>query len=446
MSWVPKYKYDIFLSYARVDNITVDRKDEHGWVAQFRRHLETALDKRIGRAGAVSIWRDTRAISGNELFDQSIEEAIHNSAVFLALFSNGYRVSEYCNRELRAFFTKAQSDGALVIGGFSRIFNVQLHRLSPYTWPGELEGTSGFVFHDDQDDPEPIDATSELFPNRIRPLVTALHSTLARMWQNQATPDGIESNPGSPTMNGATDVRSRSESSKHPSQVAVPPPAGLRSSVPALKASALHHQNHNRSFFRNSNSDAFPELKAHLDSHGVEKATLFQMSCINERTIIQELWHTRARIELFLSSGSKDFGVNDYQRNRIERFLLDLQNDLFSVRDSPQSGELSIYKYAAPASIRAIVMDDEILTFGPYLYRFRELPFNDGNRRALDVCGRELPLAVLRRGDPDFAPIRKMIVDLKADWKNEGVAKLVATIRHSDRRKPHRDLVDLWRR
>ena len=47
-AFVPGYEYDIFISYAHVDNLTV-RPEEPGWVEQFHKHLEVQLTKHFGR-------------------------------------------------------------------------------------------------------------------------------------------------------------------------------------------------------------------------------------------------------------------------------------------------------------------------------------------------------------------------------------------------------------
>ena len=96
-AFIPGFEYDIFISYAHVDNLAVE--GEMKWVEQFHKQLEIALAKRIGRVGLVKIWRDKR-LEGDQLFDETIQKNIDNSALFLALTSNGYLASDYCKDEL----------------------------------------------------------------------------------------------------------------------------------------------------------------------------------------------------------------------------------------------------------------------------------------------------------------------------------------------------------
>ena len=190
MGWVPGFDHDLFLSYARVDDATVG--DEEGWVTQLRDHLIVALGKKIGRLNAAKIWRDTREIDGNQLFDQTIQDAIRRSAVFVALSSNGYFLSDYCRQELDWFYRTAQSDAVgLLVGDKSRIVNLLLYNISRDAWPKEYGRTSGFAFHDsDEADRagEPSGPSSPRFHAQLAKLAEALCDTLSRMRDRAVAP------------------------------------------------------------------------------------------------------------------------------------------------------------------------------------------------------------------------------------------------------------------
>ena len=184
MSWLPGFEFDVFISYARVDDITADGPDESGWVAQFHRHLDVALAKKVGRLNTVKIWRDVRQIGGNQLFDQTIKDAIQGSALFVALTSNGYLASDYCREELRRFVQKAkQEPSGLALGDDSRIFNVLLNNVAHAAWPPEYPRAGGFPFNDAADPDqagEPVDPSSEVFRTHLRALTEAVYKTLCR--------------------------------------------------------------------------------------------------------------------------------------------------------------------------------------------------------------------------------------------------------------------------
>jgi hypothetical protein len=193
MAWVPGFEHDVFISYARVDNATAEDDPQQGWVSQFHRHLNIALSKKIGLLDRLKIWRDTREIQGNQLFDKTIQDAVQGAAVFVALDSHGYQASEYCRRELEWFYQKAQKDSAgLAAGDDYRIFHLLLNNVPWPTWPKEFGRTSGFPFHDAPDrdhDGEPGEPCSEMFRTGMRALAEAIHATLTRLKNRPTTLD-----------------------------------------------------------------------------------------------------------------------------------------------------------------------------------------------------------------------------------------------------------------
>ena len=67
-------EYDIFVSYAHVDNKPFD--NPQGWVDSFVERLSLRLEQLIGKQPAV--WRDKR-LQGNEYFTGSIGDGVSSS-------------------------------------------------------------------------------------------------------------------------------------------------------------------------------------------------------------------------------------------------------------------------------------------------------------------------------------------------------------------------------
>jgi TIR domain len=176
-----------------VDDSTPDRDPSRGWVAQFHRHLEVALSKKVGRLDVVKIWRDVREISGNQLFDRTIQDAVQGSALFIALSSRGYVESDYCRQELQSFARKAQQEAiGLAVGDEYRIFNVLLNNIPPSARPPEYGRATGFPFHDAADaeqDGEALDPSHDQFRAQLRALTEALYRTLSRLKGRSAAAD-----------------------------------------------------------------------------------------------------------------------------------------------------------------------------------------------------------------------------------------------------------------
>jgi len=180
MAFTPDFKYDIFISYAHDDNTAP--KDKDGWVDRFHAELEAWLARRFGR-NQLQIWRDQQEIRGNTVFDERIQQAINESALFLALLSPNYQHSEYCQKELDWFYQHARtSQVGLTVAGESRLFNLLLRNIPPTEWPKELSGTSGFPLHDaPSTSTELFDATDPNrpeFQSQLRQIVDAIDKTL----------------------------------------------------------------------------------------------------------------------------------------------------------------------------------------------------------------------------------------------------------------------------
>lgn len=200
MAFVPGYAYDIFISYAHVDNISFPGQGD-GWIKQFYQNLNLMLAKRFGRMDTVKIWWDSKKLDGSVLFDDSIATGIEKSAIMICLNSPGYIASNYCDKELKLFHSKAQKEPAgLKVGDQSRILNVLLNNIPHTEWKDELGRTSGFPFHDgaDADDfGDALETTSPKFKAQMRHLRDSVYRVLEALRKQVESPV-LQSAGGSP--------------------------------------------------------------------------------------------------------------------------------------------------------------------------------------------------------------------------------------------------------
>lgn len=193
MALIPGFEYDIFISYAHVDNIALPDQ-ANGWIEQFYKNLNLMMAKRYGRLDIVKIWWDTRKLDGSILFDQSIADGIKKSAIMICLYSPGYEQSNYCKQELDIFYQKAQAEKTgLKVGDRYRIINVLLNNIPHKQWPSELAGISGFPFNDAkgadeaEDYGDPLDTASPEFRTQMQNLRDAVWSLLNNFSKNAVT-------------------------------------------------------------------------------------------------------------------------------------------------------------------------------------------------------------------------------------------------------------------
>ena len=176
MAYLKDYKYDIFISYCHTDNL-IEFDEPHGWIEYFYKNLETSLWKSIGKRN-VTIWWDKTRLDGNTLFNESIADALKNSAILICLNSRSYLESLYCKKELDLFYKHAEEKfHSIKVEDRSRILNVLLYNIPRQKWPREFDGTTGFPFHDSveiDDQGHPFKISSEQFRDKLQSLCDSL--------------------------------------------------------------------------------------------------------------------------------------------------------------------------------------------------------------------------------------------------------------------------------
>jgi hypothetical protein len=144
MTYIPGFEHDIFVSYAHVDNHP-RAGEKKGWVGQFGDDLVAAIDQDLGRKGLVSVWRDRR-LSGNDRFDDTIRNAVRQSALFVSILSPGYISSSYCLTELRDFSDQEHRLFQAPAGDQARIFKIVHRHVTIEDHPGQMQDILGYHF------------------------------------------------------------------------------------------------------------------------------------------------------------------------------------------------------------------------------------------------------------------------------------------------------------
>jgi TIR domain len=140
---VPGFKYDLFVSYAHLDD-TPWRGGENGWVTEFVQTLRDLL-KREDRS--FQEWFDPKIRTGSD-FNLTILGALSGSAVLLCVLSPAFDDSPYCKKEIAEFRACPQPAFGLKVGTMSRIQAIVLEDLLKDKWPPDLRSTSPHRFFD----------------------------------------------------------------------------------------------------------------------------------------------------------------------------------------------------------------------------------------------------------------------------------------------------------
>lgn len=114
MAYVPGCEYDLFVSYAHVDNIPVEPPGQ-GWVDALFHNFEISLNMKLGRQNMASIWRDSQSLRGNQAVTGHIDDQVKRSALLLLVLSPAYLASESCMREFTSFVDRSPSGRIFVV-------------------------------------------------------------------------------------------------------------------------------------------------------------------------------------------------------------------------------------------------------------------------------------------------------------------------------------------
>ncbi len=102
MSFAAGYEYDLFISYARIDD-SAQVVNGRGWVSEFVERLTGHVRGQLGGgARNFRFFFDRGGLQLNEDLER-IKAAARRSALFLALTSKSYAESEWCRAEVDAF-------------------------------------------------------------------------------------------------------------------------------------------------------------------------------------------------------------------------------------------------------------------------------------------------------------------------------------------------------
>jgi hypothetical protein len=205
MAYVTGFDQDIFISYAQVDNTSVDRNGkEVRWVSYLKEQLQKRVDQKLGRIGATGIWMDLEDLAGNESVTSSIDSAIHKTAAIVVVLSDGYLSSVWCQKEIKEFVAAAGAGG--------RLFVVHLADIPLDKRPEGMRDLIGFNFFDKEVqaelDPFGADYSKELLKLRekLAGKLTEMKQTPVRAEAKGLAPAPASSTPAVYLAEGTPDL------------------------------------------------------------------------------------------------------------------------------------------------------------------------------------------------------------------------------------------------
>ena len=129
---ISNYKHHIFVSYAEIDNSSLDNSDK-GWVTSLVQILENDTSKRLGNK--VKIWADYM-MPGYVSAQDYKREQIAKSAIYLIVLSKSYLSNAETRNELNIILSQVPLESG-------RIFVLETHEIER---PAPLKKVEGYRF------------------------------------------------------------------------------------------------------------------------------------------------------------------------------------------------------------------------------------------------------------------------------------------------------------
>lgn len=154
MSFVPGYDYDMFISYAHLDD-QPPASGLPGWVNILVKKLEAEVRQRGIKNFAA--WFD-RNLAENLPLTPQLKDKINRSAILLVVMSPSYLQSDWCRREREAFLSLVRNRVAE-----GCVFVVETREVHPSSYPsefGDLVPVKFWVLDQDSDTDRPLGVPS----------------------------------------------------------------------------------------------------------------------------------------------------------------------------------------------------------------------------------------------------------------------------------------------
>jgi hypothetical protein len=149
----------------------------------------------------------------------------------------------------------------------------------------------------------------------------------------------------------------------------------------------------------------------------VKSAVLLQHHGDRARDLCALLFQKKAQIDLYVQNPEKACNKHEQDKLRVTH------DDFFSnLRGSASpGGRLRIFRFNEPASVRAVLIDGQILQVGWYTYHHllkepgaiepgSEGSGADGEAREIDIIGHSRPMIVARPGDPEYEQLTTNLI------------------------------------
>lgn len=169
------------------------------------------------------------------------------------------------------------------------------------------------------------------------------------------------------------------------------------------------------------NWELIAEVRRHINERRrlglpAKSAQVIQFSGENAKGVVATLLNAGVNVDVFLGDIRRARQLeNQHQEDLIRKNrYVKFRNTVLPNGSKRYCGEFKLYRYNAPASIRAVTIDNTFVALGTYVYMKKDV---DGKpERVLDIRGGEKPMFIVQSGHPGFTVVLDMVRDLIENW------------------------------
>lgn len=144
MSFLPGFENDIFISYAHIDNQPL-AEGQKGWITSFHKALEVRLAQLLG--AEPDVWRDESNLRGNDYLGKPSALHMPRVGILITVLTPRYVRSDWCLKEVDAFYQFAEQTGGVRVAEKSRIFKILKTPIPIEQHPAAVQQLLGYEFY-----------------------------------------------------------------------------------------------------------------------------------------------------------------------------------------------------------------------------------------------------------------------------------------------------------
>ena len=161
---------------------------------------------------------------------------------------------------------------------------------------------------------------------------------------------------------------------------------------------------------------AYRQLIDYIENHDVGSAIFLQYSGQKSMDVLEAVLKKRGvTVEVFIQQKEFARRIGSARQEKLIAGAIDTFRE--RSKEIPNSSTFKVYEFEAPASIRAILIDDKILCLGHYTVELGRAGQQSNPDDRISVSGHDRPTMIYRSGTTQFEIFSTMVTRLADNFR-----------------------------